>query len=155
MFAPETHMTPPRRMRRQPAGEEPKAPLRRALLAEADPTALRLCGAVLEASGFTVDAVDSGIGAVIAARRHRPDVILVDLQLRDVPGREAVDWLRSNPALTRTPIILLATGAGEDTKADGIHPAAVLRKPLSASAIRRAIGALFGSRLEDSTDESR
>jgi two-component system, cell cycle response regulator DivK len=156
MLAPERHMTAPQRPRRQPAGDSKSpSPPRRALVAETDPAALRTCSAALAASGFAVDAVDTGIDAVIAARRHRPDVILVDLQLRDVPGREAVDWLRSNPALAATPIILLVTSAAEDAKTNGIHPTAVLRKPLSPIAIRRAIGALFGTGLEDPTDESR
>src|SRR5476651_252349 len=63
---------------------------RRALVVEAEPTTLRLCRDALESSGFVVDAVDSGIAAVVAAREALPDVIVMDLQLRDVPGREAI-----------------------------------------------------------------
>jgi CheY-like chemotaxis protein len=38
-----------------------------------------------------VDAVDSGVAAVMAARENKPDLILMDLQLRDVAGREAIN----------------------------------------------------------------
>lgn len=63
---------------------------RHALVAEADPAMLRLYREVLESSGFVVEAADSGIAAVVAAREGRPDLILVALQLRDVSGREAI-----------------------------------------------------------------
>ena len=112
---------------------------RRALLVEGDPATERLCREVLESSGFVVDAVDSGIAAVVAAREELPDLILVDLQLRDVPGREAIRWFRSNPALRSTPIIVLTTTAEDQADLAQIRPGASLRKPLSAAMIRRAI----------------
>ena len=89
-------------------------PARRALVVGADSATLQLCRDALENSGFAVDAVDSGIAAVVAARESPPDLVLMDVQLRDVPGREAIVWLRSNPALQSTPIIVLATNAEDD-----------------------------------------
>jgi DNA-binding response OmpR family regulator len=116
-----------------------KGQRRRALLVEAEPETLQLCRDVLEKSGFVVDVVDSGIAAVIAARQARPDLILVDLQLRDVPGREAIGWLRSNPALRSTPIIVLTTNTDADGELATIRPGASLRKPVSPAAIQRMI----------------
>jgi two-component system, OmpR family, response regulator len=113
--------------------------IRRALVAEAEPEALQLCRDVLEKSGFVVDAVDSGIAAVIAARDQCPDLIFVDLQLRDVPGREAITWLRSNPALRSTPIIVLMMNTDDDLDQAAIQPGAALRKPVSPAAIQRTI----------------
>jgi DNA-binding response OmpR family regulator len=82
-------------------------PARRALVVGADSATLQRCRDALESSGFAADAVDSGIAAVVAARESPPDLVLVDVQLHDVPGREAIGWLRSNPALQLTPIIIL------------------------------------------------
>jgi two-component system cell cycle response regulator DivK len=119
---------------------EPRQPMsRRALVVEADPVTLRLCRNVLESSGFVVDAVDSGIAAVVAARQGRPDLILMDLQLRDVPGGEAIGWLRSNPALQATPIILITSNGGDELELAAALPGASLRKPLSSSAIQRTL----------------
>jgi CheY-like chemotaxis protein len=112
---------------------------RRALLVEGDAGTQRLCREVLESSGFVVDAVDSGIAAVVAARAGLPDLILIDLQLRDVPGREAIRWFRSNPALRSTPIIVLTTTAEDHEDLAQTGPGATLRKPLSAAMIRRTI----------------
>jgi CheY-like chemotaxis protein len=112
---------------------------RRALIVEGDPATARLCRDVLESSGFVVDAVDSGIAAVVAARDRLPELIVMDLQLRDVPGHEAIAWLRSNPALRLTPIILLSTAATDGTDVVAARPGASLRKPVSAIAMQRTV----------------
>ena len=100
---------------------------------------LQLCRDALESSGFAADAVDSGIAAVVAARQSPPDLVLVDVQLRDVPGREAIGWLRSNPALRSTPMIVLATNAEDDVVPTVVRRYASLPKPVSPAAIRRTI----------------
>jgi CheY-like chemotaxis protein len=112
---------------------------RRALVVEAEPATVRLCRSILESSGFVVDAVESGIAAVVAAREKVPDVIFIDLQLQDVPGREAIGWLRSNPALGSTPIIVLTANAKDDVDLAAIRPDASLRKPLSSMTINRTL----------------
>jgi CheY-like chemotaxis protein len=117
----------------------PNASRRRALVVEAEPATLRMCRDVLESYGFVVDAVDSGIAALVAARQGLPELILMGLQLRDVPGREAIGWLRSNPALRATPIIVLTTAAECDADLSATRPGASLRKPLSPSMIQHTI----------------
>jgi CheY-like chemotaxis protein len=112
---------------------------RRALLVEAEPITLGLCRDFLEGAGFVVDAVDTGIAAVVAAREAIPDLILVDLQLRDVPGREAISWLRSNPALRSTPIIIITTNVEDNADVAATHADASLRRPVSPIMIQRTI----------------
>ena len=125
---------------RQPSSATfPKRSGRLALIVETDPATLRLSRDVLESSVFVVDAVDSGIAAVVAARDGLPELILMDLQLRDVPGREAIGWLRSNPALRSTPIIVLTSNDDDDADMAATQPGASLRKPVSALTIQRTI----------------
>jgi two-component system alkaline phosphatase synthesis response regulator PhoP len=112
---------------------------RSALVVDAEPATLRLCREVLEGMGFVVDAADSGIAAVIAARKRLPHLILMNVQLRDVPGREAVGWLRSNPALRSTPIIILTMNAEDEASLAAVRPGASLRKPLSPVKMRHAV----------------
>ncbi len=124
--------------------QSPRCPaFRRALVAEPEPATLWVCREVLESAGFVVDAVDSGIAAVIAAREGLPDVILMDLQLRDVPGREAISWLRSNPALQSTPIIVLTAYAEDELDLVAAGPGASLRKPVSRATVRRTVDELL------------
>lgn len=111
----------------------------RALLAVGDPATLRRCRDVLENAGFVVDAVDAGIAAVVAARAGHPDLILMESQLRDAPGREAIGWLRSNPALQTTPIIVLTASAEDEADLAALGSLAFLRKPVSSATIQRSI----------------
>lgn len=117
----------------------PERRKRRALVAGTDPANLRLCRDVLESFGFCVESVESGIEAVTSARAKPPDVILVDSQLRDVPGREAVRWLRSNPDLRSAPIIVIGTGAADEAVAALANPGAAIRGPLTPAALRSRI----------------
>ena len=133
---------PPGRKSASPAPAIAVREAPRALIAIAEPSSLRLCRDVLEKDGFLVKTVDSGIGAVVAVRERLPQVILIDLQLRDVPGREAVGWLRSNPALQETPIVIIIGGADDSRVLAAPQPGAVLRRPLTPDAIRRAVGDL-------------
>ncbi len=114
-----------------------------ALVAASDAQAQDTCRAVLEADLWQVVVVDSGVAAVIAARHSAPSVIFVDLQLRDVPGREAVGWLRSNPDLSAVPIVIIAGGAEDESEIAGIDPSALLRKPLSRRAVERVAAGLI------------
>ena len=109
---------------------------RRALVVGADPATLRFCRDALESAGFAVHAVDTGIAAVVAAREELPDLILLDIQLRDVPGREAIKWLRSIAALRSTPIVVLTAEAEDDAVSP---PTPSLRKPVSLAAIWHTI----------------
>ena len=131
------------------------APLRRALVVEAELATMRLCRVALEAAGFVVDLAETGIEAVISARQEHFDLILVDLQLRDVPGREAIEWLRSNPALHATPIIVLTASAGDDADLAAFHPASSLRKPVSLATLRRAIDRVLDKSRPQSTGDQR
>ncbi len=114
-----------------------KQPIRRALLVGSDQAALRVCHDVLGGLGFSIDTVASGIEAVIAARDGQPDVIVMDGQLRDVRGSEAIGWLRSNSALQTTPIIALVAKGEENPGVT--RPTTMVRKPLSAAAVHRAV----------------
>jgi CheY-like chemotaxis protein len=116
--------------------------LRRALVVAADSLTHRVCRAALESSGLAVEGVESGMEALMSARELPPDLIVVDQQLRDVSGNEAIGWLRANAALRVTPIIVLTTGTDGDALA-AAAPFATLRKPLSPLAIRRAIRAIL------------
>ena len=116
---------------------------RRALVVEADPGTRKAFQGVLNRCGMVADIVDNGVAAVAMARRKRPDVIIMDLQLRDSAGLEVIQWLRSNPALRSTPVIVLTTNAHDVSRSKSWTVDAVLLKPVSfetmESAIRSAI----------------
>ena len=86
---------------------------------------------------------DSGVAAIASARLEPPDIVLLGRQLRDASGREVMDWLRSNPALSLTPILLLGTRA-EDAALLNMPAVSGVGGSVSSGAIRHAICALMG-----------
>jgi CheY-like chemotaxis protein len=119
-------------------------PIPRALVVHGDSTTRRLCRRVLEESGVMVDETDSGVGAVAAVRKIMPDVIVIDDQLRDVPGWQAAAWLRSIPALGSTAIVILGVEPGLAAEPLAVPSTTWLPKPFSARALRRIVDGALG-----------
>ncbi len=116
---------------------------RHALVVENEAGTRNLCREMLEGSGFTVDAVSSGVEALALARQRRPDVIVIALQLNDAHGSQVMDWMQANPALKAIPVVIMGA-ATEDFSSLRAHGArAVLRKPVSPVAIEEAITMCF------------
>jgi len=67
----------------------------------------------LTQSGFSVHVAPDGKTAVDLARKHRPDLILLDLMLPDFSGTEVLRVLKSDPSTKEVPIIFL-TARGEE-----------------------------------------
>jgi CheY-like chemotaxis protein len=115
---------------------------RRALVVDARPATRRLCRETLEGAGFITTETDSGVAALTSARLQPPDIVLLGRQLCDASGREVMAWLRSNPASTTTPIVLLGTRA-EDAARLNMPAVAGVGDAVSPGAIRLAVGALL------------
>src|SRR5918993_417872 len=63
----------------------------------------------LEGHGYRVVEAETGEGAVEAALRERPDLILLDLHLPGLEGLEAVRRIRAQEASRETPIVATST----------------------------------------------
>ncbi|MFA6092254.1 MAG: response regulator [Elusimicrobiota bacterium] len=86
---------------------------------------------------FDVQATASGYGAGYLTKAFRPDVILLDIYLGDLDGREVVKVVRADPELRETRI-LAVTGASDpkeikDIQACGVDD--IVSKPVDAAAL--------------------
>jgi two-component system cell cycle response regulator DivK len=82
---------------------------KRVLLVDDYPDALEIWGLYLRASGYDVTEADNGLAAVEAAAKHKPDVIVLDLELPGITGFEAALRLRASRETRDIPLIA-ATG---------------------------------------------
>ena len=70
------------------------------------------CG-VLQASGYRTLEATTGEGAVELALEHRPALVLMDIQLPDIDGIDALDRLRADERSTSMPVLALTAQAME------------------------------------------
>jgi two-component system KDP operon response regulator KdpE len=83
------------------------------LIVEDEPALLRALRINLRARGYDVATASEGREALAEARRRPPDVILLDLGLPDLDGREVIRELRG---WSQAPVIVLSGRAGSGDK---------------------------------------
>ena len=81
------------------------------LLAEDDEFSRDMLVRRLERQGFEMIAAADGREALLAARQHRPDLIIMDLDMPILDGRGAMRALKSDPRTFKIPIIVLTAHA--------------------------------------------
>jgi two-component system, cell cycle response regulator DivK len=106
---------------------------RRILVAEDQEDNRQILRDLLASAGYEmIEAVD-GAEAVAAAKRERPDLILMDIQLPLLDGYEATRRIKADPELKNIPIIVVTSYAlsGDEVKARAAGADAYVTKPYS------------------------
>jgi diguanylate cyclase (GGDEF)-like protein len=83
------------------------APRDLVLVVDDDPDIVRFVQVNLEVEGFNVIGARNGFDALRMAIRDRPDLAVIDVMMPGVDGLELTRQLRSNPATSAMPIIML------------------------------------------------
>jgi two-component system cell cycle response regulator DivK len=107
--------------------------MKRILIVEDTPDNRQIMRDLLTSAGFElIEAVDGGAG-VDAALVHRPDLILMDIQLPILDGYEATRRIKSNPETAGIPIIAVTSYAlsGDEAKALAAGCDGYVAKPFS------------------------
>lgn len=73
-----------------------------------------------EAAGFDVATASDGEAGVAIVKKFHPDLILLDLQMPNMNGIEALSLIRTLPSHKQTPVIVL-TNLGEEEAPDGLR----------------------------------
>jgi two-component system cell cycle response regulator DivK len=66
------------------------------LIVEDNELNMKLFNDLLEARGYRTVQTRNGVEAVDLARKHRPDLILMDIQLPEVSGLQVTQWLKDD-----------------------------------------------------------
>ena len=83
----------------------------RVLVVEDNERNMKLFRDVLEASGYRTLEATTGSLAVELAQRHIPDVVLMDVQLPDLDGVEALRRIRSDARTAYVPVVAVTAQA--------------------------------------------
>ena len=106
---------------------------RRILVIEDQEDNRRIVRDLLTSKGYVIIEAVSGEDGIALATLHRPDLILMDIQLPGLDGYEATRRIKTDPALRHIPIIVVTSYAlsDDDTKAFAAGCDAYVSKPYS------------------------
>ena len=121
-------------------GVEPRSS-KKVLIVEDNDLNMKLFNDLLEAHGYYTLQTKDGIEALRMARQHRPDLILMDIQLPEVSGLEVTKWLKEDDDLRTIPIIAVTAFAmkGDEEKIRDGGCEAYIAKPISVASFMRTV----------------
>jgi CheY-like chemotaxis protein len=115
------------------------------LVADDDPTIVRLLTLALEQDGYRVVTANDGQTALHLAQREHPALILLDWQMPNADGTEVTRLLRngSDAALRDVPVVLITSQSGPENTAAGFAAGVTdyLTKPFRPAHVRARVQA--------------
>ncbi|TWB37666.1 response regulator [Nitrospirillum pindoramense] len=111
------------------------------LIVEDNELNMKLFNDLLEAHGYRTVQTRDGVMAVELARQHRPDLILMDIQLPELSGLDVTRWLKEDQELGSIPIIAVTAfamkGDEERIREGGCDD--YIAKPISVATFIRTV----------------
>ncbi len=114
---------------------------KKVLIVEDNELNMKLFNDLLEAQGYEVIQTRDGLSALDLARRHRPDLILMDIQLPEVSGMDVTRWLKEDENLRHIPVIAVTAFAmkGDEEKIRASGCEGYISKPISVASFLQTI----------------
>jgi signal transduction histidine kinase/CheY-like chemotaxis protein len=103
----------------RPPEQEPEAAVtpRSILVVDDEESIQRLLGSILELDGHQVETARNGVEALEALKRHRYDVVITDIKMPDMDGRELYDRLTAlDSGLAHRTIFITGDTVSPDTR---------------------------------------
>ena len=126
--------------------------MKKILVIDDEPKIVEICQDYLRAAGFDVVTASSGLSGLAAARREKPDLIVLDLML---PGMDGLDVCRALRRESDTPIIMLTARVEESDKLIGLELGAddYITKPFSPRELAARVRVVLRRASGDPTSE--
>ena len=119
--------------------------VKKILIADDEPDILEIIQFNLQAEGYEVITAKNGDEAIDEAKKHHPDLIILDIMMPGKNGIDVCNILRMQPAFKETLIIFLSALSDESTEIRGLETGAddFLTKPISPKILVSKVNALF------------
>jgi two-component system cell cycle response regulator DivK len=114
---------------------------RRVLIVEDNDMNIKLFRDLLQAHGYETLQTKEGLDALSLARQHKPDLILMDIQLPEVSGLEVTRWLKQDAELQHIPVIAITAFAmqGDEERMRAGGCSGYLSKPISVERLMNTV----------------
>lgn len=105
------------------------------------PTILKEISRFLEDENFSVVTIEDPLKAVMSIIRHKPDLILLDLNMAGIDGYELCRIIRNNSMFKNTPIIFVTGNKGlvDKVKANLVGASGYLTKPFTRAELLKLV----------------
>lgn len=119
---------------------------KRVLIVEDNELNMKLFHDLLEAHGYRTLQTKDGMEALRLAREHRPDLILMDIQLPEVSGLEVTKWIKEDEELRCIPVVAITAFAmkGDEEKIREGGCEGYIAKPISVSGFLTTVKRFLG-----------
>jgi two-component system cell cycle response regulator DivK len=113
----------------------PRPMTKTVLIVEDNELNMKLFHDLLDAHGYRTLQTRNGMEALELAREHRPDLILMDIQLPEVSGLEVTKWLKEDDQLRGIPVVAVTAFAmkGDEERIREGGCEAYISKPISVT----------------------
>jgi two-component system cell cycle response regulator DivK len=124
----------------------PRPMTKTVLIVEDNELNMKLFHDLLDAHGYRTLQTRNGIEALALAREHRPDLILMDIQLPEVSGLEVTKWLKEDDQLRKIPVVAVTAFAmkGDEERIREGGCEAYISKPISISTFLDTVRQFIG-----------
>ncbi len=130
------------------AGRRPgaQAMVKTVLIVEDNELNMKLFHDLLDAHGYRTLQTRNGLDALRIAREHRPNLILMDIQLPEISGLEVTKWLKDDEELRDIPVIAVTAFAmkGDEERIRQGGCEAYISKPISVPRFIETIKSYLG-----------
>lgn len=129
-------------------GEEQTDRLHASILVVDDNTDMRSYLTRLLTGHFEVVTAANGVEALEVLQTRQPDLIISDIMMPQMDGKEFLQHLKADPDLRQIPLIFLSARAGEEARVDGLEAGAddYLIKPFAAKELLSKVRTLISRR---------
>jgi two-component system, cell cycle response regulator len=137
-------MLPEREPREREGGPEAQQP-ERILIVDDHEDNVELLRARLESWGYRTESVMDGRSAIAAIERNPPDLVLLDVMMPDLDGKEVARRVKGNPALPFVPIIMQTALDATESKVEGLEAGAddYITKPIDFAELKARLRSML------------
>ena len=106
---------------------------KKVLIVEDNELNMKLFHDLLDSQGYETLQTREGLQALALARLHKPDLILMDIQLPEISGLEVTKWLKDDEELSHIPVVAVTAFAmkGDEERIRNGGCEAYISKPIS------------------------
>jgi DNA-binding response OmpR family regulator len=111
------------------------------IIVEDERDAAEMFAEMMRVTGFDVIQLYSSTPAISTISAERPDIVILDIMMPDVSGLEVLRYMRREPALKDTPVILVSAKSMPADIQEGMDAGAsnYLTKPVGFLELKNAV----------------